>query len=412
MWARVVWRNPNKVLCVLTRLLPGLQQVFYDVPYTIGYRFYILHSFFAQASTPRRATMDCGCLEDVAGVASSSSAPAKPIAPAAPATTVKGLDGGKDSDLEDLAHWKKCTEKNCARCKFVRLKEKWQLQLPLIQKEWDIDASTMGHIAHGSWIKSAIVNGRWGVGCIACKQAKAPHTASAARNFADFSVRTLDALQMSNLKRHQEMDTHKVAVFEMLGLGDIRDKTAGSPATADFNKVLDHLQKGRAPHSGVDGVGDKKKISKMMFCLAEAKTSADRDFMRSATMCSHMRDERNGRLAFRCSAVNAELATRRFHMSVQIGMGTGASNITKATETAWREFSTEHHGALYSNRKPQDTDFKDDLFKNVREKHIQMIIDAASDEQLSARQMENRKVCICIYVHVSMFTPSFASTNV
>ena len=267
----------------------------------------------------------------------------------------------------------------------------WQLQLPLIQKEWDIDASTMGPIAHGSWIKSAVVNGRWGVGCIACKQAKAPHTEGAARNFADFSVRTLDALQMSNLKRHQE-----IAVFGMLGLG----------------KVLDHLQKGRAPHSEVFGVGDKKKISKMMFCLAEAKTSADRDFMRSATMCSHMRDERNGRLAFRCSAVNAELATRRFHMSVQIGMGTGASNITKATETAWREFSTEHHGALYSNRKPQDTDFKDDLFKNVREKHIQMIIDAASDEQLSARQMEDRKVCICIYVHVSMFTPSFASTNV
>ena len=93
-------------------------------------------------------------------------------------------------------------------------------------------------------------------------------------------------------------------------------------------------------------------------------------------------------------------------------MGTGATNITKATETVWREFSMEHHGALYSNRKPQGTDFKDDLFKNVREKHVQMIIDAASDEQLSAQQMEDRKACICIYVHVSMLTPSFASTNV
>ena len=66
--------------------------------------------------------MDCGCLEDVAGFVSSSSAPAKPIAPAAPG--MKGLDGGTDSDLDkDRTHWKKCTEKTCARCKFVRLQE-------------------------------------------------------------------------------------------------------------------------------------------------------------------------------------------------------------------------------------------------------------------------------------------------
>ena len=75
-------------------------------------------------------------------------------------------------------------------------------------------------------------------------------------------------------------------------------------------------------------------------------------------------------------------------MTVQIGMGTGATNITLATANGWKEFSTAHHGApATSKRQVLPSDYDEQLNKHLTEISKQLVIDAASDERLSARQM-------------------------
>ena len=68
-------------------------------------------------------------------------------------------------------------------------------------------------------------------------------------------------------------------------------------------------------------------------------------------------------------------------------MGTGATNITKATRQAWQEFCTVGHGAHKPKRPPSPEDFKKELYDHIRNITKQLIIDSASDEKLSGRQM-------------------------
>ena len=91
-------------------------------------------------------------------------------------------------------------------------------------------------------------------------------------------------------------------------------------------------------------------------------------------------------MAYGC-AVTDDLDILRFHSSTQKGMGTGATNITKATRQAWQEFCTVGHGAHKSKRPPSPEDFKKELYDHIRNITKQLIIDSASDEKLSGRQM-------------------------
>ena len=308
------------------------------------------------------------------------------------------------SDAGHLDHCRQ-PEDSCGRCKWIRLSNKWQSRMPMLSPEWAIDHTLMPpesqKKAAESWLIEAFdESGAWqGVGCAACRAALESEAkgssmpgskAHAARNFAELRVSTVDALQMSNLTRHAGLPHHRASVMRYLGLPEdgIVVLPMTTPSADEFQRVFHEVTTGKAPSSGIEGVAAGKKISKMVFCLYEAKTSMDREFMKSARMCTHCRDERAGRLALRCAATTQQLEQRRFHMSVQSGMGTGATNITKATDKAWKEFSTAHFAAPFSKRSAEKEDFDEKLYQHIRKTHHQLIIDAASDERLSGRQMK------------------------
>lgn len=332
--------------------------------------------------------------------------------PSYPKTFKKKLRGADEpppfqSDAGHLDHCRQ-PEDTCARCKWIRLSSKWQSRMPMLSPEWAaIDHTLMPpesqKKAAESWLIEAFdKSGTWqGVGCVACRAAleskakgslmpASTSKAHAARNFAELRVSTVDALQMSNLTRHAGLPHHRASVMRYLGLPEdgIVVLPMTTPSADEFQRVFHEVTTGKAPSSGIDGLAAGKKISKMVFCLYEAKTSMDREFMKSARMCTHCRDERAGRLALRCAATNQQLEQRRFHMSVQSGMGTGATNITKATDKAWKEFSTAHFAAPLSKRSAEKEDFDEKLYQHIRKTHHQLIIDAASDERLSGRQMK------------------------
>ena len=118
----------------------------------------------------------------------------------------------------------------------------------------------------------------------------------------------------------------------------------------------------------------------------------DRAFLKNATMLSLRRDERNQRLMVRFCAVNhKDFSVRRNTFGDAKKFGSGATQITTATQMLISKFCTVGDGLLppVHNGKPhrQQPSLDTDLEQHCRTIQKQLVIDAAADERLSARQM-------------------------
>eukprot|EP00959_Pyramimonas_sp_CCMP1952_P085608 1790706-Pyramimonas_sp.AAC.1 len=69
----------------------------------------------------------------------------------------------------------------------------------------------------------------------------------------------------------------------------------------------------------------------MIWCLREAISDIDRDFLARSMCTTLFRDERHGRLALRFSAIDADLNVRHGRLGQRKHFGTGALAITNAT---------------------------------------------------------------------------------
>ena len=82
----------------------------------------------------------------------------------------------------------------------------------------------------------------------------------------------------------------------------------------------------------------------MAACLKEAMCARDRLAMSAGALCSHRRDERNGRLLAQCWVINGALDVHKLFLNVQRDFGTGATAITEAQRQAWEELATPCYG--------------------------------------------------------------------
>ena len=97
-----------------------------------------------------------------------------------------------------------------------------------------------------------------------------------------------------------------------------------------------------------------------------------------------MRDERAGRLFVRIAGATPSLERGSMAIGISKGHGTGADAITTATIDLLTRFATPDHNCL---RRDIEKACDPDLMSHLRSSMKQIIIDAASDERLSARQM-------------------------
>ena len=253
-----------------------------------------------------------------------------------------------------------CDDPQCVQCRWNRNRDKWQDRATLVQRKWRLwlTPSDQMRFKDASWLEEKFDdNGEWvGLGCIACaaertaspspkKKSPAPSPTDA-RGFATWSCNSTNGLHIGNIMRHHNMAGHKEACLILMGVDATADARLGAPTTEHFNTVFKDITNGTAPSRGLTGIGKGGKITRMVCCLSQAKSRIDRSFMKRASMCSHQRDEAHGRLALRCCAVTRSLERKRFHMSTQKKMGTGATNITLATDKGWKEFCTAGHGVL------------------------------------------------------------------
>ena len=142
----------------------------------------------------------------------------------------------------------------------------------------------------------------------------------------------------------------------------------------------------------------------MVYCLYDAKCTMDRKFFKGpppCTMSSLRRDESHGKLNLLCRATNENFDQYKFHLPCQrMSLKTSASgtSLTEATEMAWRELATPGIGAPFTNNSGEG-EFQTEIFDILRLTHRQLIIDSASNERLSGRQMLEDLIltvyCVC-----------------
>ena len=117
----------------------------------------------------------------------------------------------------------------------------------------------------------------------------------------------------------------------------------------------------------------------MIRCLSEGIKKIYRKALSAATLLSLRRDERKPFMDIRFSAAGRDFKHYQDFFGSEKAIGTGATNITEATERVLKRFCTEYPNTL--NEKVYEH-----LFKHLRIIQRQQIIDSASDERLSTRQ--------------------------
>ena len=265
----------------------------------------------------------------------------------------------------------------------------------MVQRAWGVDVNDIPKPklkeALGSWLgfrKGDDASALY-IGCVACAARDTGPTTStssnAARGFGNFSVAG-SGVQKYNLKRHHALGWHKDSCLMYLGLPTDYSPFDRAPNSDAFKKVWDHIAAGLSPAAGVAGVGEGKKVNQLVFCVAESIREIDRKWLSDSCLMSLRRDEREGRLCVRFAATKFDtLETRCGTLGVATAFGTGATAITGATDMLMKTFCTD--GAGPRNIGKAEPKYNGDLDKHLRAIHSQLIVDSASDELLSGRQM-------------------------
>jgi hypothetical protein len=127
----------------------------------------------------------------------------------------------------------------------------------------------------------------------------------------------------------------------------------------------------------------------MVWCLAEGMRQLDSVFLKKCTSLSMKRDESHNRLSIRFSATEPEhLESRSGILGLLRGPGTGAHNITESTKEIIKKVATTGSAAPMSQVSIEPT-VDQEMFDHIRNITRQLVIDSASDETLSGRQMQH-----------------------
>ena len=169
----------------------------------------------------------------------------------------------------------------------------WQNQCPLVEESPNF----------GSWLA---FDGE-GMACL-CHWTNGP---TARRDhFATFTIRVTakTALNRRRFARHAATRSHQEAVVVALKKRGARAEDidrVGAPDLEAFGQVLRETRTGGCSSHGVSGVGGKKKVRKMQWCIAEACRVLQRRFWRQACSMTVAQDKRGTRLLVRWRAASA-----------------------------------------------------------------------------------------------------------
>ena len=186
------------------------------------------------------------------------------------------------------------------------------------------------------WIAARGTGDDWGVGCEVCAEANM----AGGNPFALFQVKSY--LQDAKFRTHERSKIHKLSLEYLRNNRGDELARADTPTVEQFQEVLDSAVGGSISLSG-------SVASKKLWCLSEAIKAKQQAFWRESVAVTLLRDERKGALLHRFVAANANMEVCRGTFGQHRGAGTGATNITQATDETLRQACSRFHGAPHSS---------------------------------------------------------------
>ena len=257
-----------------------------------------------------------------------------------------GTAPAKTSWANDMKHAMRCTRKNCVRCSYVNRSSELAKLSPMFTSDMLAKLTfspDQVQLARSCWLASAIVDGKWGLGCIVCCA-----TNSSAGVFASFSWRgsgTAKKLRKAKILKHGASAEHKRALAKYFN----QEEILGAPPIEKMSEHLSLLMQGK-----VAGIGSKG--SAMTWCLREALLDIDREFVRKAKTLSICRDDRALRLLMRFFGATDALIVRKGVLGVGTAHreGPDADALVAATKQVFEEFCTPRRNAPRHGTGPHD----------------------------------------------------------
>lgn len=198
------------------------------------------------------------------------------------------------------------------------------------------------------------------------------------------------------LTRHTRTTLHRVCQ-EVLEGNTLKspEELGRVPTFNDWQAVMRDVELGR-PQSkkGIKGVGQRKKVRFMQWCLAEAKRELVRRDLLKATTISLSCDKRGTRFLLRFRCVDDELRLRAGILDISQCMSSTATDYKKATvkgiQQAMRAGTPPNYlgkiaGAATATA--QLNDKEQDELRKVGNKVEHFAADGASDVQLAGRAL-------------------------
>ena len=253
---------------------------------------------------------------------------------------------------------------------------KWRRLFPQWSQRFTV---VNGEPRSGTWLDSKWKLGM-AVGCKCC------HAAGLQGRFATYSISSTSALQSEKFQRHQNNPRHKAAVAAYLS-GVKYD--GFSPSQDAFFTIMDALKAGDAS----DSSWKSSRGRKIAWCVLEAIKEHDQTAIKRAASVSLFRDERAGRLLIRYRAVATDMTVVSGTLGQARDFGTGAGNITRATEEIMTRLCTLRHNPPTAGTegvfKSKADQVLNPLLQHLRKSVICLAVDSASDELLSAEMMRS-----------------------
>ena len=220
------------------------------------------------------------------------------------------------------------------------------------------------------------------MGCTVC------HAAGQKNPWGRFQV-IAPRLQWSRVLRHMESSLHMQAL-EQRQQKDGIDMAIGSPSKLHFRQVLE----AGAMRGSMTGIGARRKVRRMQWCLAEARRRFNQAFWRRCGSMSVAQDKRGTRLLIRWRAATPELQMRSGILGLIRDVPDpfegiiGSDATLAATAYALLEAcaATEPPYTVDRPLRPVDPVLHEKL-QNIIEVFA---ADAASDEQLVGRELSAR----------------------
>ena len=202
-------------------------------------------------------------------------------------------------------------------------------------------------------------------------------------------------IRLDNLKRHEKSKHNRKAVAKMLKLPEPVDLPNPNkpPNRADFAELLKHIRTGGITSAGIACMS-KHKSCRARYCLSESLQTIYRSFISKCTTLNLLRDERKKRLQLSWRGGTPELVIMRGGVGLSKTHDSGAIGITEATKKMLERLCTSLKPPPYPPATVPAPIFHEDTFDHICKIGEALTIDSASDELVSAGDMQSSEAYV------------------